>query len=76
MIRSANHIVDLGPGAGNNGGEIVSQGDLESIIRAKKSLTADYLNGKKTIKVPKKRIVANTSQAISINNACKNNLKS
>ena len=76
VIRSANHIVDLGPGAGNNGGEIVSQGDLESIIRAKKSLTADYLNGKKTIKVPKKRIVANTSQAISINNACKNNLKS
>ncbi len=76
VIRSANHIVDLGPGAGNNGGEIVSQGDLESIIRAKKSLTADYLNGKKTIKVPKKRIVANKSQAISINNACKNNLKS
>jgi len=76
VIRSADHIVDLGPGAGNNGGEIVSQGDLESIIRAKKSLTADYLNGKKTIKVPKKRIVANTSQVISINNACKNNLKS
>ena len=76
VIRSANHIVDLGPGAGNNGGEIVSQGDLESIIRAKKSLTADYLNGKKTIKVPKKRIVANKSQAISINNACKHNLKS
>ena len=76
VIRSANHIVDLGPGAGNNGGEIVSQGGLESIIRAKKSLTADYLNGKKTIKVPKKRIVANKSQAISINNACKNNLKS
>ena len=76
VIRSADHIVDLGPGAGNNGGEIVSQGGLESIIRAKKSLTADYLNGKKTIKVPKKRIVANTSQAISINNACKNNLKS
>ena len=60
VIRSADHIVDLGPGAGNNGGEIVSQGGLESIIRAKKSLTADYLNGKKTIKVPKKRIVANT----------------
>jgi excinuclease ABC subunit A len=76
VIRSADHIVDLGPGAGNNGGEIVTQGVLESIIRAKKSLTADYLNGKKTIKVPKKRIVANTSQAISINNACKNNLKS
>jgi len=76
VIRSADHIVDLGPGAGNNGGEIVSQGGLESIIRAKKSLTADYLNGKKTIKVPKKRIVANTSQVISINNACKNNLKS
>ena len=76
VIRSADHIVDLGPGAGNNGGEIVSQGGLESIIRAKKSLTADYLNGKKTIKVPKKRIVANPSQAININNACKNNLKS
>jgi len=76
VIRSANHIVDLGPGAGNNGGEIVSQGGLESIIKGKKSLTADYLNGKKTIKVPKKRIVANKSKAIKINNACKNNLKS
>ena len=54
-IRSADHIVDLGPGAGPRGGEIVAQGKLEDILRAKNSLTADYLSGRLRIPVPKNR---------------------
>jgi excinuclease ABC subunit A len=54
-IRTADHIVDLGPGAGPRGGEIVAQGKLEDILRAKNSLTADYLSGRLRIPVPKNR---------------------
>src|SRR5207244_8516138 len=54
-IRSADHIVDLGPGAGPRGGEIVAQGKLEDILRAKNSLTADYLAGRLRIPVPRNR---------------------
>jgi excinuclease ABC subunit A len=54
-IRAADHIVDLGPGAGPRGGEIVAQGKLEDILSAKNSLTADYLSGRLHIPVPKHR---------------------
>jgi excinuclease ABC subunit A len=54
-IRSADHIVDLGPGAGPRGGEIVAEGKLEDILLAKNSLTADYLSGRLRIPVPKNR---------------------
>jgi excinuclease ABC subunit A len=54
-IRAADHIVDLGPGAGPRGGEIVAQGKLEDIFSAKNSLTADYLSGRLHIPVPKHR---------------------
>ena len=54
-IRAADHIVDLGPGAGPRGGEIVAQGKLENILEAKNSLTADYLSGRLRIPVPKHR---------------------
>ncbi len=54
-IRAADHIVDLGPGAGPRGGEIVAQGKLEDILEAKNSLTADYLSGRLRIPVPKHR---------------------
>ena len=54
-IRAADHVVDLGPGAGPRGGEIVAQGKLEEILRAKNSLTADYLSGRLRIPVPKNR---------------------
>ena len=55
-IRSADHIIDIGPGAGKHGGEICAQGDLNSILKNKDSITAMYLSGKKKIKVPSKRI--------------------
>src|SRR5439155_10882252 len=54
-IRAADHIIDLGPGAGPRGGEMVAQGKLEDILRAKNSLTADYLSGRARISIPKHR---------------------
>ncbi|KUO56302.1 MAG: ABC-ATPase UvrA, partial [Sphingomonadales bacterium BRH_c42] len=51
-IRSADHVVDLGPGAGVHGGEVVAQGTLEDILAAPGSLTADYLTGRRRIEVP------------------------
>src|SRR5437660_4384419 len=55
-IRAADHIIDLGPGAGPRGGEIVAQGTLGEIVRAKNSLTADYLSGRARIAIPKQRV--------------------
>src|SRR4029077_11945643 len=55
-IRSADHILDLGPGAGPRGGKIVAQGPLEQILKAKNSLTADYLSGRSRIAVPRQRV--------------------
>ena len=55
-IRAADHIVDLGPGAGPRGGEIVAQGSIEEILRAKTSLTGDYLSGRARIPIPKQRV--------------------
>ena len=54
-IRAADHIVDLGPGAGPRGGEIVAEGKLSDILNAKNSLTADYLSGRLRIPIPKHR---------------------
>ncbi|MFO7796073.1 MAG: excinuclease ABC subunit UvrA [Promethearchaeati archaeon] len=55
IIRNADHIIDLGPLAGEKGGEIAAQGDLETILTFENSLTAKYLSGKKKIKLPNKR---------------------
>ncbi|PYJ17532.1 MAG: excinuclease ABC subunit A [Verrucomicrobia bacterium] len=55
-IRAADHIVDLGPGAGPRGGEIVAQGSIGEVLRAKNSLTADYLSGRARIAIPKQRV--------------------
>ena len=73
-IRAADHIVDLGPGAGVHGGEIVAQGTLEDILSATGSLTADYLTGRRKIEVPAKRRKGN-GHKIVVKNARANNLK-
>jgi excinuclease ABC subunit A len=73
-IRAADHIVDLGPGAGVHGGEVVAEGTLKQILKAKGSLTADYLTGKRRIEVPKKRRKGN-GHHIVVKNARANNLK-
>ncbi len=54
-IRSADHIIDLGPGAGKKGGEVMADGDFASILKSGKGLTADYLTGKMSIPTPKSR---------------------
>ena len=54
-IRAADHVIDIGPGAGVHGGEIIAQGTYEDILKAEGSLTADYLSGRREISIPKKR---------------------
>jgi excinuclease ABC subunit A len=55
-IRAADHIIDLGPGAGPRGGEIVAQGSITEVLAAKNSLTANYLSGRARISIPKQRV--------------------
>ncbi len=72
-IRTADHIVDLGPGAGVHGGEIVAQGSLKDILKSKTSLTGQYLSGKRRIEVPELRRKGN-GHHITVHNARANNL--
>ena len=73
-IRSADHIIDIGPGAGKHGGEICASGTIDDILNNKKSITGQYLSGKKGITVPKKRTQPG-KEFVSIINASENNLK-
>ncbi len=73
-IRHADHIVDLGPGAGVHGGEIVAQGSLKDILKSKTSLTGQYLSGARKIEVPAQRRTGNGKQ-ITVHGARANNLK-
>jgi excinuclease ABC subunit A len=73
-IRSADHIIDIGPGAGKHGGEICASGTIDDILNNKKSITGQYLSGKKGITVPKKRSKPG-KEFVSIINASENNLK-
>jgi excinuclease ABC subunit A len=74
-IRMADHIIDIGPGAGIHGGEVVAQGQYEDIIKSKKSLTGQYLSGKKEIAIPKKRTPVNDNKKIILSGATGNNLQ-
>ncbi|OYW44394.1 MAG: excinuclease ABC subunit A [Sphingomonadales bacterium 12-68-11] len=73
-IRHADHIVDLGPGAGVHGGEVVAQGTLAEILKSTRSLTAAYLNGTREIAVPAKRRKGN-GHKLTVHGARANNLK-
>jgi excinuclease ABC subunit A len=73
-IRSADYLLDIGPGAGIHGGQVVAAGSPAEVQRANLSLTAQYLNGKKKISVPKKRRQGNHKQLV-IRGAKENNLK-
>jgi len=74
-IRAADHIIDLGPGAGPRGGEIVAQGTLDDILRAKNSLTGDYLSGRARIAIPKQRAQPRRDGWITVARGNENNLK-
>ncbi|MFM8523172.1 MAG: excinuclease ABC subunit UvrA [Actinomycetota bacterium] len=75
-IRTADWIVDIGPGAGEHGGEIVVSGDFESLTSSKKSITGAYISGRSTISVPKKRRPVNSKKSLVVKEAKENNLKS
>ncbi|NVJ51912.1 MAG: excinuclease ABC subunit UvrA [Gammaproteobacteria bacterium] len=74
-IRTADYIVDIGPGAGVHGGEIIAEGTYEKIAKAKKSLTGQYLSGKKEIAIPKQRHPFNKDKTFRLIGATGNNLK-
>ncbi|MXO50703.1 excinuclease ABC subunit UvrA [Erythrobacter gaetbuli] len=73
-IRAADHVVDLGPGAGVHGGEVVAQGTLKQVLKSKTSLTAAYLNGTREITVPAVRRKGNGHQ-LTVHGARANNLQ-
>ena len=75
MMRAADHIVDLGPGAGEHGGHIVATGDVAEVMANEASLTGAYLSGRKRIPVPEERREGN-GKSIAVVGARENNLKS
>ena len=74
-IRLADHIVDIGPGAGVHGGEVVAQGSLQDVLQAPRSLTGQYLSGKKAIAVPALRYPPNRKLLLKLKGAHGNNLQ-
>ncbi|MEW4468150.1 excinuclease ABC subunit UvrA [Parasphingorhabdus sp. JC815] len=73
-IRTADYVVDMGPGAGVHGGEVVAAGTLKQVLKSKKSLTAAYLNGSREIQVPDKRRKGN-GKKLTVHGATANNLQ-
>jgi len=74
-IRAADYVLDIGPGAGVHGGEIVARGTPSEIMNSEQSLTGQYLSGKRKISVPKVRVPYHAGRAISVRGACGHNLK-
>ena len=74
-IRQADHIIDIGPGAGVHGGRIVAQGRLEEILDNEESLTGAYLSGKRKIDIPAKRTPADPERQLVLRGASGNNLQ-
>ncbi|MET3724139.1 excinuclease ABC subunit UvrA [Sphingomonas trueperi] len=73
-IRTADYVIDMGPGAGVHGGEIVAKGTLDEVLATEGSVTADYLNGTREVPLPAKRRKGN-GKKITVHNATANNLK-
>jgi len=74
-IYSADHVIDIGPGAGVHGGEVVAQGTVEQIIKNKNSLTGRYLSGKERIEIPDQRVENDPKKQLVLSGARGNNLK-
>lgn len=74
-MRAADQIIDIGPAAGVNGGEVIAQGTVEDITKCENSLTGKYLSGKKRIEIPKKRIKPKKSKFLTLKGCTGNNLK-
>ncbi len=74
-IRAADHIVDMGPGAGIHGGKVVAQGTPDDVMSSTESLTGQYLTGFRQIEVPKERRPGNKGQKLTVTGATENNLQ-
>jgi excinuclease ABC subunit A len=74
-IRTADWIVDIGPGAGEHGGKVVVSGSYEELIASKESITGAYLSGRKSIEIPKKRRPIDPKRKLVVKGAKENNLK-
>ena len=74
-IQAADHVVDMGPGAGEHGGMIVAQGTPQEVCANQHSLTGDYLSGRRNIETPKKYLPPDPERMLQIQGACGNNLK-
>ncbi len=74
-IRQADHVIDIGPGAGHYGGKLVARGKVEEILQVEESLTGQYLSGASKIAVPAKRREVTSGHAIEVKGARENNLK-
>lgn len=74
-IRAADHIIDLGPGAGEHGGEVIAQGKLDDILKSEKSLTGKYLRGELKIEIPSRRRKSREGKCIEVLGAAEHNLK-
>jgi len=74
-IRSADHLVDIGPGAGVHGGQVVAQGTAAEIMQVADSMTGQYLSGQRRIAVPSSRTAVNPEQILRLYGAAGNNLK-
>ncbi len=74
-IRSADHVVDIGPGPGVHGGQIVFSGTPSKLMKCKHSITADYLSGRQCIEIPKKRQAVDSDRVLKLEGAAGNNLK-
>ena len=75
IIKSADHIIDIGPAAGAQGGEVVVQGSYDTVVGCAESLTGEYLSGKKRIALPVTRRSYNLRKCIEVKAAAENNLK-
>ena len=73
-MLAADHIVDIGPGAGRNGGEVVFEGTIDALLKDEKSITGQYLSGRKFIPVPEIRRKG-TGKTITVKGCAVNNLK-
>ena len=74
-IRAADFVIDIGPGAGVHGGEIIAQGTIDDILNCKDSLTGKYLSGVEAIEIPKKRHPFDKKNVVELKGASGNNLK-
>ena len=74
-MRAADHVIDMGPGAGKHGGEVIAEGTVEEIIRNPRSITGKYLSGEEEIAIPAQRRPPDGKRAIRIQNAREHNLR-